>query len=105
MKYLYSLCERQMTQNEECNFEGEKNFKDFQDLSSRLTINLQQPEQFILVEEWGYRSKGPNREFRNRPREADSLSSLYTKTEEQKESNWVMWDPLFMLWIYFNTIG
>lgn len=45
---------------------------------------------FILVEEWGNRSKGPNRELRNRPIETDSLSSLYTNTEGQKKSNWVM---------------
>lgn len=43
---------------------------------------------FILVEEWGNR---PSREVRNRPIQTDSLLSLYTKTEEQKESNWVMW--------------
>lgn len=50
---------------------------------------------FILVEGWGNRSKGPNRELRNRPIETESLSSLYTKTEEEKKSNWVMWDFSF----------
>lgn len=68
--------------------------KKFQGLS---VPEFQTEYKFILVKEWGNRLKGPNREPRNRAMETNSLSSLYTKTEEEKESNWVIWDSPFML--------